>query len=75
MNTENNATVDEEVPAWIAELLGTEWSYEHFPRVIVQEIRKRGRGWQVVHAAYSGTECEGIYKVRLKDFLKAAKPL
>lgn len=53
----------------------SEWSFQEFPRVIVQENRKRGRGWQVVYAAYNGAGCAGIYKARLKDFVAFAKPL
>lgn len=52
----------------------SEWSYEQ-RRVIVSELRKRGRGYQVVYATYDGQQCLGIYKSRLRDFLKHAKPL
>ena len=56
-------------------IAGTEWSYEQFPRVVVNECRKRGRGFQVVYAAYNGAQCDGVYKARLADFVKSAKPL
>ncbi len=55
--------------------IGSKWQIgnEPFPQVVVN-VRKLGRGYQV-ETEWDGAAAAIGYKHRLRDFLKAAKPL
>lgn len=55
--------------------IGSKWERDG-ETITVAEVKKRGRGWQVYFATHYPTGVTGeIYRDRLRDFLKAAKPL